>query len=253
MSRRRSRSRARRACRCCRAAAAPRNAARPSARALVIDCSKHMDRRVVALDVEARRVAGAARASCSSGSTARCASTSCSSRSMSRPASRATIGGMTANNSCGARSIRYGNMVHNVRGDRRAARRRHRGAVRRGPGNFGRGASRPSAIASSCATCARCTGARPTRSSARFPKLLRRVGGYNIDMIDDSRPQHGASAGRLRGHARLLQRDRARPAADPAAPGARHLPFPELLQGDGRDPAHRQARARARSSWSTAR
>jgi FAD/FMN-containing dehydrogenase len=28
--------------------------------------------------------------------------------------SRATIGGMAANNSCGARSIRYGNMVHNV-------------------------------------------------------------------------------------------------------------------------------------------
>ncbi len=27
---------------------------------------------------------------------------------------RATIGGMTGNNSCGARSIRYGNMVHNV-------------------------------------------------------------------------------------------------------------------------------------------
>ena len=30
-------------------------------------------------------------------------------------ASRATIGGMAGNNSCGARSIRYGNMVHNVR------------------------------------------------------------------------------------------------------------------------------------------
>src|SRR6266568_5044263 len=29
--------------------------------------------------------------------------------------SRATIGGMTANNSCGSRSLRYGNMVHNVR------------------------------------------------------------------------------------------------------------------------------------------
>ena len=27
---------------------------------------------------------------------------------------QATIGGMTANNSCGARSMRYGNMVHNV-------------------------------------------------------------------------------------------------------------------------------------------
>ncbi|MCK4866521.1 MAG: FAD-binding oxidoreductase, partial [Alphaproteobacteria bacterium] len=31
------------------------------------------------------------------------------------PANRATIGGMTGNNSCGSRSIRYGNMVHNVR------------------------------------------------------------------------------------------------------------------------------------------
>ena len=30
-------------------------------------------------------------------------------------ASRATIGGMAGNNSCGARSIRYGNTVHNVR------------------------------------------------------------------------------------------------------------------------------------------
>src|SRR5690606_4304230 len=29
-------------------------------------------------------------------------------------AAQATLGGMTANNSCGARSIRYGNMVHNV-------------------------------------------------------------------------------------------------------------------------------------------
>ena len=43
-----------------------------------------------------------------------------------------------------------------------------------------------SATATSCATCARCTAARPTRSTARFPKLLRRVGGYNIDMIDDA-------------------------------------------------------------------
>ena len=28
--------------------------------------------------------------------------------------SRATIGGMSANNSCGSRSLYYGNMVHNV-------------------------------------------------------------------------------------------------------------------------------------------
>ena len=53
-------------------------------------------------------------------------------------ASRATIGGMTANNSCGSRSIRYGNMVHNVRGiDALLADGTTRmfGEV---PGNFGR-------------------------------------------------------------------------------------------------------------------
>src|SRR5690606_951656 len=35
-------------------------------------------------------------------------------------ASRCTIGGMAANNSCGARTIRYGNLVHNTRGIRAA-------------------------------------------------------------------------------------------------------------------------------------
>ena len=110
------------------------------------------------------------------------------------------------------------------------------------PGQFRRGCRSPSAIATWCATCARCTAARPTRSSARFPKLLRRVGGYNIDMIDDAGHNMAHLLVGSRGHARLLQRDRARPAADPAAPGARHLPFPELLPGDGGDPAHRQAR-----------
>ena len=29
---------------------------------------------------------------------------------------QATLGGMAGNNSCGSRSIRYGNMVHNVLG-----------------------------------------------------------------------------------------------------------------------------------------
>ena len=38
----------------------------------------------------------------------------CGFRSMSPPSSRATIGGMTGNNSCGTRSIRYGIMRDNV-------------------------------------------------------------------------------------------------------------------------------------------
>ena len=81
--------------------------------------------------------------------------------------------------------------------------------------------------------------ARPTRSPPRFPKVLRRVGGYNLDRVAPGRPQHGAAAGRLRGHARLLQpRSSCELQPLPAAPGARRLPFPDLLPGDGRRPRH---------------
>jgi FAD/FMN-containing dehydrogenase len=48
---------------------------------------------------------------------------------------QATLGGMAGNNSCGSRSIAYGNMVHNVHADRCAALRRHAGAVRAGSRN----------------------------------------------------------------------------------------------------------------------
>jgi hypothetical protein len=73
---------------------------------------------------EARR-ARSSPASCSTTST-RC----CGRRSSGLPGRRldraqATIGGMAGNNSCGSRSIRYGNMVHNVLAvDRRVARGR---------------------------------------------------------------------------------------------------------------------------------
>ena len=91
---------------------------------------------------------------------------------------------------------------------------------------------------------ARSAPARSRRNRARFPQVLRRVGGYNIDFDRRRRlarrPQHGAAVGRLRGHPRLFQRDRTRTAADPGAPGARHLPFPELLQRDGGDAADRR-------------
>jgi FAD/FMN-containing dehydrogenase/Fe-S oxidoreductase len=98
---------------------------------------------------------------------------------------RATIGGMTANNSCGARSLRYGNMVHNVRAvDALLA---DGTAVRMGEvaGNFD-----DRVISERYRELVRGMRALHRRESSeiatRFPKLLRRVGGYNIDMIDDA-------------------------------------------------------------------
>ncbi len=84
------------------------------ARALVIDCSKHLDR-VIAVDVEGRR------ARVEPGVVLDRLNRQLRKDRLFFPvdpstASRATIGGMTANNSCGSRSLRYGNMVHNVRG-----------------------------------------------------------------------------------------------------------------------------------------
>src|ERR1700756_1284120 len=77
------------------------------ARALVMDCSKYMDK-VVALDAEARRV------SVQPGVVLERLNASLRRDKLFYPVDvstgdRATIGGMTANNSCGARSIRYGN------------------------------------------------------------------------------------------------------------------------------------------------
>src|SRR3954467_4837752 len=83
------------------------------ARALVLDCSKFMDG-VVALDTGARRVR------VQPGVVMERLNARLRQHKLWFPVDvstgdRATIGGMTANNSCGSRSIRYGNMVHNVR------------------------------------------------------------------------------------------------------------------------------------------
>lgn len=100
-------------------------------------------------------------------------------------ANRATLGGMAGNNSCGSRSIHYGNMVHNVRAiDAILADGE---AVRFGPvdGNLEAivGQSRYLDIVQRI----RALGARERDEiERRFPKLLRRVGGYNIDTIDPS-------------------------------------------------------------------
>jgi len=100
-------------------------------------------------------------------------------------ASRATIGGMTGNNSCGSRSLRYGNMVHNVRAIDALLADGER--IRFAPGEQG-GSRRARALFDAL-------GALYAREAAeidaRFPKVQRRVGGYNLDCLHpEGNPAH---------------------------------------------------------------
>jgi FAD/FMN-containing dehydrogenase/Fe-S oxidoreductase len=97
-------------------------------------------------------------------------------------ASRATIGGMAGNNSCGARSIRYGNTVHNVRAiDAIMANGEtwHFGEVPAELARLDGDLAYRQLIQQLRAIAAR----EADEIETRWPKLLRRVGGYNIDSI----------------------------------------------------------------------
>ncbi len=151
-------------------------------RALVVECSKYMQE-VVELDTTARRV------KVQPGVVMERLNARLRQHKLWFPVDvstgdRATIGGMTANNSCGARSIRYGNMVHNVRAiDALLAdgTQAHFGEL---PGNFGEDVEpeRYRALARDMRALHR---READEIDARIPKLLRKVGGYNIDMISD--------------------------------------------------------------------
>jgi FAD/FMN-containing dehydrogenase/ferredoxin len=96
-------------------------------------------------------------------------------------ASRATIGGMVGNNSCGARSLRYGNTRENVLSiDAVLPDGTH--------AHFGRvgdsGVNVPQALVSDLLGLAAREAGEIDR---RFPKVQRRVGGYNLDALVPSR------------------------------------------------------------------
>src|SRR5438105_12943656 len=102
-------------------------------------------------------------------------------------ASRATIGGMMANNSSGARSVLYGKTIDHVLEQVVALSDGSIAHFREIP----RGAA-PSGdtLEASCyQTVLRLACEHADEVDRRFPKILRRVGGYNLDEFTDaSRP-----------------------------------------------------------------
>ena len=99
---------------------------------------------------------------------------------------QATLGGMAGNNSCGSRSIAYGNMVHNVIGA--SAWLSDGDLVDFGP------VAELGARATDIADHVRALAAQQRAEIAgRWPKVLRRVGGYNLDIFDNQseRPYTG--------------------------------------------------------------
>ncbi len=147
---------------------------------LVIDCSKHLNR-VLELDVENKRCV------VEPGIVLDDLNRQLRKHGLWYPvdvstASRATIGGMAGNNSCGGRSLRYGTMRDNVLSmeavlaDGRSA-------------HFGRANRDLSDIPDvsplkPLAQDLLAVGAREASEvETRFPKVQRRVGGYNIDAL----------------------------------------------------------------------
>lgn len=102
-------------------------------------------------------------------------------------ASRATIGGMAANNSCGGRSLRYGTMRDNVLSIEAILADGTR--ARFGP--VSRGAPLGNDALSALITDMLALGEREQAEiAARFPNIIRRVGGYNIDALTPDHAQN---------------------------------------------------------------
>lgn len=94
-------------------------------------------------------------------------------------ASRATIGGMAANNSCGGRSLRYGAMRTNVHAIEAILADGTQARFAQAPDAMGA----PHPAQSLIDDMLQIGSANAGLIDARFPKLNRRVGGYNLDAL----------------------------------------------------------------------
>ena len=151
---------------------------------VIIDCSKHLNR-VLALDVAARRCV------VEPGIVLDDLNRALRPNGLWFPvdvstASRATIGGMTANNSCGGRSLRYGNTRENVLSiDALLAdgSKAHFGPVAADLSDVAKNSTLYPLAQDLFALGAR----EASEVAARFPKVQRRVGGYNLDALTPGR------------------------------------------------------------------
>ncbi len=152
-------------------------------RALVIDCTKHL-RRVLEVDADGRT------AWVEPGLVLGHLNASLKPHGLFFPVdpsthSRCTLGGMAGNNSCGSKSIRYGLMADNVLAVDAllADGTRHRFGPMSdnlGPDSDG---DTPAVIAALIQRLRALGAAEAEEIAARFPTQLRRVGGYNIEML----------------------------------------------------------------------
>ncbi len=141
---------------------------------LVIDHSKHM-RRVLLLDVQAREV------TVEPGIVLDHLNAQLKQHGLWYPvdvstSAQATLGGMAGNNSCGSRSIAYGNMVHNVLGaDILLSNGQTLSA-----GGYAASSGLARVMGNHVKQLA--DDLRP-ELEAHWPKVLRRVAGYNLDIF----------------------------------------------------------------------
>ncbi len=148
-------------------------------RAIVVDCAKHLNR-LLFLDPEART------ALVEPGLVLSQLNSALHPYGLFFPVdpsthARCTVGGMAGNNSCGSKSIRYGLMADNVHAiDAILADGtcHHFGTL---PDNLG--AEIPAGIADLVKRLRALGAAEAEEITARFPRQLRRVGGYNIDAL----------------------------------------------------------------------
>jgi FAD/FMN-containing dehydrogenase/Fe-S oxidoreductase len=154
-------------------------------------------------------------------------------------ASRATVGGMIANNSSGARSVLYGKTIDHVLELQVVLADGSSAHFRPLAGPELEAASAGDTLAGACYRGVRATASRcRDEIDRRFPKVLRRVGGYNLDaFVDPSKPVNLAkiivgSEGTLA----LVTAAKVNLVALPAAKAVLTIEFEELLDALGATP-----------------